>query len=178
MNINQIIRLLRPLLYRRGKSQKWALLAVGLLVGYSFLQPHLQKQFGWNLPSPYSRGSHSSATVDRASAGEQAIIDAFAKQQSNVIVQCDVEVVKLLRDDTEGSQHQKMLLRLLSQNHTILLAHNIDLAERVPAKRGDTITVRGEYEYNDQGGVVHWTHHDPRGKHPPGWIEHQGKRYE
>ena len=32
MNINQLLRLLRPFLYRRGKGQKWALLAIGLLV--------------------------------------------------------------------------------------------------------------------------------------------------
>ena len=85
--------------------------------------------------------------------------------------------MKVLPDDNKGSRHQKALLRL-SNGHTVLLAHNIDLADRVPYEEGDTIKVRGEYEYSEKGGVVHWTHHAPRGNHPPGWIEFQGKRYE
>ena len=159
MNVNQILRLLRPLLYRRGKFQKWAILMVALVAGYGFLQPYIQRNFG---------------TV---ADGEQAILTAFENHQSDVIVQCDLKVVKNLRDDLDGHKHQKMLLEL-SGGHTILLAHNIDLAPRVPAEEGDTITVHGEYEWSDKGGVIHWTHHDPGGRHDPGWIEHKGERYE
>ena len=178
LNINQLLRFLRPILYRRGKSQKWVLLLVGLLVGYSFLQPYLQRQLGWNVTNNGSRGGVQSEAVDKTSAGEEAIISAFENQRSNIIVQTEVQVIKLLRDDNEGDRHQKMLLRLPSRDHTLLLTHNIDLAKRVPAEVGDTLTVRGEYEYSDQGGVVHWTHHDPRGSHSPGWIELRGERYE
>ncbi len=160
MNANQILRLLRPLLYRRGKQQKWVFLVVALVVGYGFLQPYLPQQW--------------TATSDN----EQAILTAFANQRSDVIVQCTFTIVKNLRDDNDGARHQKMLLQLPSADHTILLAHNIDLAPRVPAKEGDQIVVRGEYEYSDKGGVIHWTHHDPGGRHEPGWVEFQGKRYE
>ncbi|MCA9751737.1 MAG: DUF3465 domain-containing protein, partial [Gemmatimonadetes bacterium] len=45
-------------------------------------------------------------------------------------------------------------------------------------EKGDPISLRGQYEWNDRGGVVHWTHHDPQGRHPGGWIEHAGKRVE
>ena len=175
MNMNQLLRLLRPLLYRRGKGQKWVLLAVGLLIGYSFAQPYLNRQFGLGLPGLDRQ--QSARQADATSEGEQAILSAYSNKQSDVIVKCDLEVMKILPDDNKGSRHQKALLRL-SNGHTVLLAHNIDLAERVPYQEGDVITVRGEYEFSDKGGVIHWTHHDPRGKHSPGWIEYQGTRYE
>ena len=181
LNTNQIIRLLRPLLYRRG-TRKWAAVLIAAVVGYSVLQPYLARQFGWQLPSittnSRTNDSGRGGPLTVASPGTLAITNAFERKQSNVVVECELEVIKLLRDDNQGDRHQKMLLQLPATNHTILLAHNIDLAPRVPAREGDTLIVRGEYEYSEKGGVVHWTHHDPRGKHPAGWIEHQGKRYE
>ena len=84
---------------------------------------------------------------------------------------------KLLPDDNLGDRHQKMILELPS-GHTLLLAHNLDLAARIPAKQGDKIEFDGEYEYSEQGGVLHWTHHDPRRSHPDGWVKHRGTKYQ
>jgi hypothetical protein len=55
---------------------------------------------------------------------------------------------------------------------------NIDIAPRVPVQPGDRITVRGEAVGTARRPIVHWTHHDPHGSHPDGWIEHAGRRYE
>ncbi|MEM9416286.1 MAG: DUF3465 domain-containing protein [Planctomycetota bacterium] len=101
----------------------------------------------------------------------------FRAQRSDVIVTASGIVKKRLPDDNEGSRHQKLIVTL-STGQTVLIAHNIDLAERVPCDEGDVIRFRGEYEWSSQGGVVHWTHHDPAGRHQPGWIEHEGVRYE
>jgi hypothetical protein len=88
------------------------------------------------------------------------------------------KVIRVLADDNEGSRHQRFIVRLGS-GRTILIAHNIDLAPRVPSlETGDAIRFYGEYEWNQKGGVVHWTHHDPQNRHTGGWIEHNGKRYE
>lgn len=115
----------------------------------------------------------------------KAVAAAHDAQRSKVWVTVKGEVIKTLRDDTKGSQHQRFLIRL-SQGPTLLIAHNIDLAQKVPLQKGDTVWVRGRYEWNNKGGVLHWTHHDPKlgrkdgPKDGPkeGWIDHQGKRYE
>ena len=84
----------------------------------------------------------------------------------------------MLRDDDEGSRHQRLIVELES-GHTVLVAHNIDVAPRVSSVReGDLLRFFGEYEWNEQGGVIHWTHHDPAGRHAGGWLEHEGSRYE
>ena len=87
-------------------------------------------------------------------------------------------VTRVLSDDNDGSRHQRFIVEV-APGRTVLIAHNIDLAPRVPSiSVGDTVSFYGEYEWNDRGGVIHWTHHDPRGTHPGGWIEHKGRRYE
>lgn len=111
-------------------------------------------------------------------AGERVIQAAYENRQSDVQVEETGRVVKILPDDNEGSRHQKFILELAS-GQTILIAHNIDLAPRIPGlQEGDSVAFYGEYEWNDKGGVVHWTHHDPQGRHVGGWLKHQGKLYQ
>lgn len=87
-------------------------------------------------------------------------------------------VTRVLADDTEGSRHQRFILELGS-GRTLLIAHNVDLAPRIGSLReGDTVAFNGVYEWNDKGGLVHWTHHDPQGQHEPGWLRHDGRIYQ
>lgn len=86
-------------------------------------------------------------------------------------------VIKNLKDDNEGSRHQKFLVEVAS-DITLLVAHNIDIAPRAPVTEGDKVTLHGEYAWNNRGGVIHWTHRDPKGRREGGWIETNGKRYE
>ena len=103
---------------------------------------------------------------------------AFETQTSNLQVQGQGIVTKILSDDNKGSRHQRFLLRL-SSGQTLLIDHNIDLAPRIPnLKVGDTVAFYGEYEWNAKGGVIHWTHHDPQKRHSNGWLKHQGKTYQ
>lgn len=101
---------------------------------------------------------------------------AYDEKRSDIQVTGTGEIVKLLPDDTVGSRHQKMIVKV-GPNQTILISHNISLAPRADVKQGDTISFHGEYEWNEKGGVVHWTHHDPHKKHPDGWLEVNGQRY-
>ncbi len=109
---------------------------------------------------------------------KSSISQAYSSQKSNVQVQESGKVIKLLKDDLQGSRHQKFIVKL-DNGQTILMSHNIDLSPRINNLNvGDTIEFCGEYEYNSKGGVVHWTHKDPRNQHPHGWIKHNGKIYE
>lgn len=110
--------------------------------------------------------------------GLQVIQKAYQSKLSNVQVQSEGRVKAILRDDNEGSRHQKFILSL-ENGLTILVAHNIDLSPRIEnLRKGDTVEFFGEYEYSQQGGVVHWTHHDPQGRHEDGWLKHGGKTYQ
>ena len=140
------------------------LLALAVTIGliYSYMQ-------GTDLAGPGGLDSTSDNRI---------LQNAYDQQVSDLQVQGEGIVVKVLSDDLDGSRHQRFIIRI-GPDQTVLLSHNIDLAPRVDQlQAGDTVAFFGEYEWNPKGGVVHWTHHDPAGRHPDGWIRHNGKTYE
>jgi hypothetical protein len=86
-------------------------------------------------------------------------------------------VKELLPDDLEGLKHEKFLLRL-SNGTTVLVAHDISYAPRVPLQEGDFIVIHGEYIWNPKGGLIHWTHRSDTPRHEGGWIDFKGTRYQ
>ena len=118
----------------------------------------------------------SSGTAIAALEGEQEVLELFESRRSGQMVVVAGIVDGVLSDDNAGSRHQRFIVRLES-GHTLLVAHNIELARRVPLRAGDQVRIRGEYEWNGRGGVLHWTHHDPGEDRQGGWIEWDGDRY-
>lgn len=109
---------------------------------------------------------------------EHILRQAYQNRRSNLQIEGSGTVKKTLPDDNKGSRHQRFILKLNS-GQTLLVAHNIDLAPKIPGlKKGDTVGFYGEYEWSEQGGVIHWTHHDPAKRHPDGWLKHQGIVYQ
>src|SRR5687768_15034096 len=112
----------------------------------------------------------SCAYVDAPPADQ--IARAFELRQRDVAVEGEGTVSRILSDDNAGSRHQRFVVRLVS-GQTVLIQHNIDLAPRIENLNiGDDLSFSGEYIWNEQGGLIHWTHHDPTGRHKGGWIKH------
>lgn len=109
--------------------------------------------------------------------GASSIEELYDNRQSGVMVKFEGQIIKVLSDDNDGSRHQRFIVKI-SDRHTVLIAHNIDVAPRVPIQANRNISIYGQYEWNEKGGVVHWTHADSYGTHEGGWIEFQGKVYQ
>jgi hypothetical protein len=129
---------------------------------------------------PYPSGPDFAQAATRsalASGSDAEFARAYQHRISNLQIEGQGTVVKVLPDDNVGSRHQRFLVRLNS-GQMLLIAHNIDIAPRVASlKKNDLVRFSGQYKWNNKGGVLHWTHHDPRGSHASGWIEHQGHQY-
>jgi hypothetical protein len=129
-------------------------------------------------PLESKQGAPSNRPPPRSGRDESPVARLFAEGRSDEIITDAGVVVHVLPDDNDGSRHQRFLVEVDRTDITIKIAHNLDLAPRVPAREGDRLTFKGEYEWNDLGGALHWTHHDPKRWREGGWIDHEGKRYE
>jgi len=126
--------------------------------------------FGFVSPAP-------SAPIVRVK-NDRVLQEAWQQRRSNLQIQGSGVVVRLLADDLDGSRHQRFILRLNS-GQTLLVAHNIDIAPRVAELQvGDRVEFFGEYEWNAEGGIIHWTHRDPQNRHVAGWLKHEGRTYQ
>jgi Protein of unknown function (DUF3465) len=149
--------------------KKLILLAMAVLAGY------------WYFSSPRNatvNGLSAAASPQQTHTSDSTIADAIANLRSNLQVSGEGTVTRVLSDDNSGSRHQRFIVTL-STGQTVLVAHNIDLAPRVSSlHEGDDIQFSGEYEWNEKGGVLHWTHRDPSGSHVAGWLKHQGQTHQ
>jgi len=168
-----------PIIYRIGIMM--VVLAIASVAYDRVIAPFLVSsstsgfEFALDDSSQQTQGVLEKGTLQK---GTVQISEAFKNRQSGLQVNSSGTVSKILSDDNEGRRHQRFILRL-SNGQTLLIAHNIDLAPRIAGIAiGDTVAFYGQYEFNNKGGVVHWTHHDPQGRHPGGWLKHKGLTYQ
>ncbi len=184
----------------KGRSPYWLWLGLLLLLGLFSQRDRIgHSDAGHGAPTatttaitpaePAAAGDQTANDAGRDSGAESATGDdgseafarAFAEHRSNIQLSGSGRVIKVLPDDNQGSRHQRLLVRLgpdRAHGQVILIAHNIDLAPRVEdISAGDTLAFLGEYEWSEKGGVLHWTHRDPGGRHAAGWLRHNGHTY-
>jgi hypothetical protein len=153
----------------RSLMKKILLVVTVLIAGYSYF--HKQTE-----PTQFNQTAN--ATESGNSSSDSLLLSAYSNHDSDIQVSGQGVVVRVLADDNEGSRHQKFIIKLAS-GQTLLVAHNIDIAPRISSIReGDSVQFNGEYEWNEKGGVIHWTHKDPNGSHAAGWLKHQGQTYQ
>lgn len=114
-----------------------------------------------------------------AQPDDAAIVADYHNHQSNVEVTADGTVARVLPDRTSSTGiHEQFIIKLSSGDITVEVEHNISIAARVPVALGDHVIVHGEYIWNAQGGLIHFTHHDPKGTHEGGYIQDNGTTYD
>lgn len=87
-------------------------------------------------------------------------------------------ITEVLSEDRKGSRHQKFVI-ITENGNSLLIVHNIDIAPRILGlKAGEPVEVQGQFTWNRHGGVIHWTHHDPRDNHHTGFIKYHGRLYQ
>jgi len=147
------------------------------VVGYqTFIETKLPQESKSADETNLSQAAAEAVDSQQLSIGLNQLMEAFKSHKSKLWLEVGGTVSKSLRDDNKGDRHQKFILKL-ANGHTVLVAHNIDLATKVPLKAQDEVVIRARYEWSKQGGVLHWTHRDPRMHIEGGWIQHKGKQY-
>jgi hypothetical protein len=111
---------------------------------------------------------------------DAAVCDAFRAGRSHVEVVADGRVVRVLGvAPGRVSPHEGFLMHLGSGCSVVVRVEaNTDFTGTFPIASGDGVVVKGEYEFYPRGGVIHWTHRDPRGRHEGGYIEVRGRTYQ
>lgn len=161
---------------------KWALVAICAVVAWSTVwSPRDEGDAGGEVGFTGSE-AYGTATEESRGGGPAAGVDevrrAFEERAQSRQMLVEGVVLRTLADDREGSPHQRFIIDV-GDGQTLLVAHNLDLAPRLDGlSAGERVRVYGEYEWNPQGGVMHWTHDDPRGNHVTGYVEWRGRRYE
>ena len=114
--------------------------------------------------------------VDNAGA-----LDDIAQGRTGAEVTVEGAVVRVLStsNGTEGT-HERFVVAVKSGSaeQEVLVADNITVGRAAPVRRGDDVIVRGELAIDPTGPVIHWTHHDPRGRHESGFVRLDGALYD
>ncbi|WP_374035172.1 DUF3465 domain-containing protein [Bdellovibrio bacteriovorus] len=122
------------------------------------------------------RQSEPSASLDETASDSDLVRAVNDRRREDFVEGGSLTVVKVLPDDNSGLEHQKWVVRL-SNGELMQAVYNLDMCPRVPLKVGDVIAMGGQFIWTNKGGLLHWLHHDPRGRRPDGYVYVNGQYY-
>lgn len=121
-------------------------------------------------------GASAAGPASTHISGCSQVAADFKQHRSGIWAGFSGRVTRLLADAHGRYTHQRFITACAS-GQTIEVVNDISIGTRVPVVVGGQVTVRGQYIWNDLGGLVHFTHHDPEGG-PGGWIRYGGRTYQ
>ena len=77
---------------------------------------------------------------------------------------------------SQSGRHEGFLVRTRDVAAPLKIEDNVEITGFIPMRAGDSVELQGQYECND--GVIHWTHHDPSGRHLSGYVIVNGRRFQ
>lgn len=123
-----------------------------------------------------------SPSASHSHANNGAVYDAWRDARSHVEVTLEGSVARVLGTRMgRSSRHEGFLVHLSGgdgRGLTVRVEDNVDLTGPIPLTEGRFVEVRGEYVYDARGGLVHYTHRDPRARHAAGYVLVDGKFYQ
>lgn len=110
---------------------------------------------------------------------DAALCTAIASRTSGVEVIADGTVARVLGTSAGPSgPHEGFLLRLRSGcAATLRVETNVAFTGPIPLRAGESVVVKGEYDSDPDGDVIHFTHRELHGTHPGGYVEVGGTYY-
>ncbi len=110
---------------------------------------------------------------------DAVLCSAYKDEASHVEVIVDGSIARILgTQEGRSGEHEGFLLRLASGCAlTVRVETNVSITGSIPLRGGERVTVKGEYEYYPEGGVVHWTHRAFGSHHASGYVEAGDRLY-
>ncbi len=122
----------------------------------------------------------SSCALNGGNADNAGALDAIAQNRDGVEVTVEGPVIHVLAESNgESGTHDRFVIEVRSgsKEQDILIADNVSIGRTAPIQEGDDVTVKGVLAIDPSGPVIHWTHHDPSGRHESGFIRDRGVLY-
>ena len=113
----------------------------------------------------------------KVEAGVHVVEKAYYDKESDLMVEVTGEVVRVVRP-VEGNEGHQEFQMSLPNGQVLLVVRNTSARDRAPVEVHDRVTVRGDYQWSEMGGVVHGAQRDYSMDRRHGWVEIDGKKYD